>query len=81
MHAGRADISEECVRLRSHCQQFREALAGAAPAGRKLEFLLQEIGREINTVGAKTSAAGVAREVVEVKAALEKIREQALNVE
>ena len=81
LHVERADTSEESVRLRSHCEQFRESLASEAPVGRKLEFLLQEIGREINTVGSKAPDAEVAREVVEVKAALEKIREQVLNVE
>ena len=77
----RMDVTEETVRLRSHVGQFREVLEGGSPAGRKLEFLLQEIGRELNTVGSKAADAQVAREVVELKADLEKIREQVLNVE
>ncbi|MCE2390039.1 MAG: YicC family protein [Proteobacteria bacterium] len=77
----RMDVSEEIVRLRSHCEQFGEVLEGGSPAGRKLEFLLQEIGRELNTVGSKAADAALAREVVELKAELEKVREQVLNVE
>ena len=77
----RMDVSEEIVRLRSHCEQFGEVLEGGSPAGRELEFLLQEIGRELNTVGSKAADAALAREVVELKAELEKVREQVLNVE
>lgn len=77
----RGDVTEETVRLRSHCQQFTDTLGAEGPVGRKLEFLLQEMGRETNTIGSKASDAPVAREVVELKAELEKLREQALNVE
>ena len=82
--AERMDIAEEVVRLRSHVAQFRELLAEAgpeAPVGRRLEFLLQELGREANTIGSKGSDAPIAHEVVELKGELERIREQVLNVE
>ena len=82
--AERMDIAEEIVRLRSHVAQFRELLAEAgpeAPVGRRLEFLLQELGREANTIGSKGSDAPIAHEVVELKGELERIREQVLNVE
>jgi len=79
--AERSDITEEMVRIRSHLNQFREMLDRAEPVGRKLEFLLQEINREANTIGSKTSDAGIAQTVVEVKSELEKMREQVQNVE
>jgi len=84
MAADRLDVTEEIVRLRSHIDQFREILqsAGAdAPVGRRLEFLLQEFGRETNTIGSKASDAPIAHDVVELKSELERIREQALNIE
>lgn len=77
----RADISEEIVRLRSHLQQFSETLENGEAAGRKLEFIAQEMGREINTIGSKANDTWIARHVVEMKAALERIREQVQNVE
>ncbi|HEY6007830.1 MAG TPA: YicC/YloC family endoribonuclease [Geobacteraceae bacterium] len=79
--ADRSDISEEIVRLRSHVEKFREMLAEKGAVGRKLDFLLQEMNREVNTVGSKTPDAQAARVVVEMKAELEKIREQVQNVE
>jgi uncharacterized protein (TIGR00255 family) len=79
--ADRSDISEELVRAASHLDQFRRILAGEAPAGRKLNFLLQEFNREFNTMGAKTSRTEVAHRVVELKCELEKIREQVQNIE
>ena len=79
--AERSDISEECVRLRSHCRQFRALLAGGGPVGRRLEFLLQEMHREITTIGAKAGDLEIAGRVVDVKAELEKMREQVQNVE
>ena len=79
--AERSDISEEIVRLQSHFQQFRELVQSPAPAGRKLNFLLQEMNRELNTLGSKTSRADVAHRVVDMKSELEKIREQVQNVE
>ena len=82
--ADRLDVTEEIVRLRSHVEQFRAVLdAGETgePAGRRLEFLLQELSREANTVGSKGGDAPVAHLVVELKTELERIREQVLNVE
>jgi len=79
--AERSDITEELVRLRSHLHQFREMMDDAKPVGRKLDFLLQEINREANTIGAKGSDAGIAGVVVGIKSELEKMREQVQNVE
>jgi len=79
--AERSDISEELVRLRSHIHQFREMLDRAEPMGRKLEFILQEINREANTIGSKANDAGVAQMTLDIKAELEKMREQVQNVE
>jgi len=84
MAADRLDVTEEIVRLRSHIDQFREIVQAAgvdAPVGRRLEFLLQELGRETNTIGSKGSDAPIAHDVVELKAELERIREQVLNIE
>lgn len=77
----RSDVSEETVRLRSHLQQFSEALQLEESAGRKLEFIVQEMGREVNTIGSKANDAEISRYVVEIKSALERIREQIQNVE
>jgi len=79
--ADRSDISEEIVRARSHLEQFRKTMAGDEPAGRKLNFLLQEFNREFNTIGSKTGHADVSHRVVTVKSELEKIREQVQNLE
>ncbi|MBI4537657.1 MAG: YicC family protein [candidate division NC10 bacterium] len=79
--ADRGDVTEECDRLRSHLGQFRATLAQAGPQGRRLEFLLQEMGREANTTGSKSADAQLAHEVVELKAALERLREQVQNLE
>jgi uncharacterized protein (TIGR00255 family) len=82
--ADRLDVTEEIVRLRSHVEQFRGALAEAAPGhpmGRRLDFLLQELGREANTIGSKGSDASTAHLVVELKTELERVREQVQNVE
>jgi uncharacterized protein (TIGR00255 family) len=79
--ADKADVSEELARLESHLDQFRELLAGQQPAGRKMEFLIQEMHREVNTVGSKAIGENAGRIVVAMKSALEKLREQAANVE
>ncbi len=79
--ADRCDISEEIVRLRAHLSQYDEIIDEPQSAGRKLEFVAQEIGREINTIGSKASDVRISRLVVEVKAILEKIRELVQNVE
>jgi uncharacterized protein (TIGR00255 family) len=79
--ADRSDVTEELVRLDSHFDQFVRLLAVDGPVGRRLDFLLQEIGRESNTIGAKSQDAPIAHLVVEMKAELERIREQVQNVE
>ena len=79
--ADRLDITEELVRFRSHIGAAREALAAAKPAGKQLGFLAQELGREVNTMGAKANDAEIAHEVVAMKGELEKLREQLENLE
>jgi len=79
--ADRSDISEEIIRVRSHLVQFEAIMAADAPAGHKLNFLLQEINREFNTIGSKTGKTDISHIVVDVKSELEKIREQVQNVE
>lgn len=79
--ADRLDVTEECVRFRSHNKFFLEALSLPEPAGRKLNFLIQEMNREANTIGSKSSATGIAHLVVGMKEELEKIREQLQNIE
>jgi uncharacterized protein (TIGR00255 family) len=79
--ADKSDITEELVRLRSHLQQFRDQCQTDGPRGRQLEFLLQEIHREINTVGSKANDLVVAQRVIHAKAELERVREQVQNVE
>ncbi|RMF44248.1 MAG: YicC family protein [Deltaproteobacteria bacterium] len=78
--ADRCDISEEITRFHSHIGQFRQLLQSGEPVGRKLDFLVQEINREANTIGSKASDAQICNWVVEIKAELEKIREQVQNV-
>jgi len=77
----RSDISEEVVRLRSHLEQFEATIAEADQVGRKLEFIAQEMGREVNTIGSKANDSEISARVVEMKTALERIREQVQNVE
>lgn len=79
--AERADITEELVRLASHLQQARECLTAEGPVGRRLDFLAQEMFREINTIGSKAQDEAIAKLVVELKVQLEKVREQVQNVE
>jgi uncharacterized protein (TIGR00255 family) len=79
--ADRSDISEEIVRSKSHIKQFRSIMDSPEPAGRKLNFLLQEFNREFNTIGSKAGNADVSHTIVAVKAELEKIREQVQNIE
>lgn len=81
LYVDRSDISEEVVRLRSHLQQFADAINLPEGSGRKLEFITQEMGREVNTIGSKANDAEISRLVVDVKSALERIREQIQNVE
>jgi uncharacterized protein (TIGR00255 family) len=79
--ADRSDISEELARLQSHFKQFEDCVKTEEPIGRTLDFLAQEMNREINTIGSKAQDSEIAREVVQFKAELEKFREQVQNVE
>ncbi len=79
--ADRCDISEEITRFHSHIDQFRELLSSAEPVGRRMDFLVQELNREVNTMGSKSNDADLTRTVVAIKAELEKIREQVQNIE
>ena len=79
--ADKAAVAEETVRLRSHIAQLREFLASEVPVGRKMDFLIQELNREINTVGSKSNDIPIARTVVGVKSEIEKILEQVQNIE
>ena len=79
--AERLDVSEELVRLRTHLSHLTGLLDEKGPVGRKLDFVLQEIAREINTIGSKAQDAEIGGHVIECKAELEKIREQAQNIE
>jgi uncharacterized protein (TIGR00255 family) len=81
LFADRSDISEELTRLQSHFQQYEDCRKSKEPVGRTLDFLAQEMNREINTIGSKANDAVISREVVTLKAELEKFREQAQNVE
>jgi uncharacterized protein (TIGR00255 family) len=81
LFADRCDISEEITRLRSHFEQFAALLKSEGEIGRKAEFLLQEISREVNTIGSKANDLTIARAVIELKNELERVREQMANVE
>ena len=79
--ADKVAVDEETVRLRSHVSQLREMLQSEVSVGRKLDFLIQELNREANTIGSKCSDLQIARDVVDLKAEIEKIREQVQNIE
>jgi uncharacterized protein (TIGR00255 family) len=79
--AERSDIAEEIVRLNSHVRQFHDIIHEPESTGRKLEFLIQELFREANTIGSKANDVEIARHVVEIKGAIEKMRELIQNVE
>jgi uncharacterized protein (TIGR00255 family) len=81
VYADRSDLSEELVRLESHMLQFDQTLGSKESVGKTLEFILQEMGREVNTIGSKANDADIAALVVRMKAELEKLREQVQNVE
>lgn len=81
LFADRCDIAEELTRFRSHHAQLKKLLAGSGEIGRKAEFILQEMGREVNTTGAKANDYEIARRVIELKNELERIKEQIANVE
>jgi uncharacterized protein (TIGR00255 family) len=77
----RQDVAEELQRLRSHVAQARDVLRDGGPCGKRLDFLAQELAREANTVGSKSASAAMAREVVDLKGEVERLREQVQNVE
>ncbi len=79
--ADKADVAEELARLQSHVEQFQAGFASEEPVGRRLDFLLQEMNREVNTIGSKAAEHPVSARVVELKTVLERLREQAANVE
>jgi uncharacterized protein (TIGR00255 family) len=79
--ADRCDIMEEIVRFKSHILQFQDLLEADDAAGRNIDFLIQEMNREINTIGSKSADAEIARKVIEIKAELARIREQVQNIE
>ena len=79
--AEKSDIMEEIVRFDSHMDQLKDMLKGSEPIGRKLDFLLQEMNREVNTIGSKTNDSDISRIVVEVKSELSRVREQIQNIE
>ncbi|GAB7388076.1 YicC family protein [Bacillaceae bacterium] len=79
--ADKANIEEELIRLRSHCRQFVEILDVRDPVGRKLDFLVQEMNREMNTIGAKANNLFISQKVIDMKSELEKVKEQVQNVE
>lgn len=79
--ADKVAIDEETVRLRSHISQFRELIKSDEPVGRKLDFLVQEVNREVNTIGSKANDLTITKMVVDLKAEIEKIREQIQNIE
>ncbi len=79
--ADKADINEELTRLESHIKQFESILTHLEPIGRKLDFLIQEMNREVNTIGSKANDSSIAKEVIEMKSILEKMKEQVQNIE
>lgn len=79
--AQRSDVTEEITRLRAHQESFRDALSGGGVIGRRLDFLIQEIQREINTIGSKSGVPEISERVVDFKTGLEKVREQVQNIE
>ena len=81
LYAEKADIAEELTRLKSHFSQFVDCICGKGPQGRKMDFVLQEISREVNTIGSKSSESKISYLVVEIKTEIEKIREQIQNIE
>src|SRR4051794_28648130 len=79
--ADKVDINEELTRLKSHIQQFRQTLNDQEPIGRKLDFLVQEMNREANTIGSKANDSNITKKVVDIKSLLEKLKEQVQNIE
>ena len=80
-YAERSDVTEEMTRLHTHLTEFKRLLHATEPVGRKLDFLLQEMNREINTTSSKVADSEIAALVIDIKSELERIREQAQNIE
>ena len=78
--ADKSDVTEEIIRLKSHFSQFEKILKKSKPAGRSLNFLLQEISREINTIGSKSFSEKIVKNIINMKEEAEKIREQIQNI-
>ncbi len=81
LFADKVNVDEEIARLKSHIEQMREMFRAEEPIGRKMDFLIQEMNREINTTGSKCNSLSIARNVIDVKAEIEKLREQVQNIE
>jgi uncharacterized protein (TIGR00255 family) len=81
LFAERTDVAEEATRLEAHLEAFRGFLASSEPSGRRMDFLVQEMHREVNTTGSKSQSTEISTRIVELKAELERIREQVQNVE
>ncbi len=81
VYAERCDVTEEITRLGSHLLQFKRALKTRGSVGKTLDFLLQEMGREVNTIGSKANDTEISMHIVKIKGELEKIREQVQNIE
>jgi uncharacterized protein (TIGR00255 family) len=81
LFADKCSIDEELVRLNSHVMQMRDMIENGSPVGKKADFLIQEMNREINTIGSKASDLEITRNVVELKSEVEKLREQIQNIE
>jgi uncharacterized protein (TIGR00255 family) len=79
--ADKSDITEECVRLKSHLEQFEASLKDAGPVGKRLNFILQELNRETNTIGDKSAFYEISRRVIDIKEQIERLREQVQNIE
>ena len=79
--ADKSNITEELVRLKSHVQQLKKIVSSGEPAGKKLDFLVQEMNREANTIGSKANDINITNRVLILKAEIEKIREQVQNIE
>ena len=81
IYAEKSDITEEVVRFRSHLSQLEESILSNEPVGRKMDFLMQELHRETNTIGSKSPDLTISQKVVDAKSEIEKMREQVQNVE
>jgi len=81
LYAEKSDITEECIRLRSHAEQFESSLKESGPVGKRLNFILQELNREANTAGSKSASYTISRRIISIKEEVERLREQVQNIE